>query len=106
MTMATKNMTQNIKHKSSAKPKATNVRKVTRPETVEDLLISSVRKGLRAALKDHYLVEEIVDECLTDMLEDKVISGRISEVLAEELDLLLTDRELVRTHLLDRLTKG
>jgi hypothetical protein len=78
----------------------------TRPATVEDLLISSVRKGLRAALKDHYLVEEIVDECLTDMLEDKVISGRISEVLAEELDLLLTDRELVRTHLLDRLTKG
>jgi hypothetical protein len=106
MTMATKNMTQNRKPKSSAKPKATNVRKVTRPETVEDLLISSVRKGLRAALKDHYLVEEIVDECLTDMLEDKVISGRISEVLAEELDLLLTDRELVRTHLLDRLTKG
>jgi hypothetical protein len=103
--MATKNTKMKARNNHKA-TRRTNVRKVTKPATVEDLLISSVRSGLKAALKDHYLVEEIVDNCLTTILENKVVSASVQEVVQAELDLILADRDLVRAHLLDRLTKG
>jgi hypothetical protein len=105
--MATKNTKLTNKQARNDSNKASR-RTTTRAAVVSPLeqeIDVAVRKGMKNALKSEYFMEELVDEALDELINSKGFSGRITQVVTEELDLLLEDRELIRNHLVSRLTK-
>ena len=107
--MATKN-TKMVKAKASKGRKS--VRKVaTTPLSLDQLLVNSVQKSVRETLKDHYYMDDLymddlVDTVMNDLLyHDKVLDGRITALVKEELEHLLAEPMAIRTALVQRLTR-